>query len=158
MIVMASNHADSVQFLTFGLGGEIFAIPVMVVRDILDVLPVTDVPTAHPFVNGLINVRGRVVPLVDLRLKLGMAPAQATVETRFVVIETEIDSEITIVALRTDKVFEVAEVDFVVADEPPRIGMRWRADLVRAIGRRNNRFIMILDLGRVFSSTDSADV
>ena len=149
---------EHAQLLTFGLAGELFGIPVMIVRDILDVLPVTDVPTARPFVNGLINVRGRVVPLVDLRRKFGMPPAPTTVDTRFVVIETEIDGELTLVALRTDKVFEVAAVDFVVADDVPRIGMRWRPDLIRAIGRRNNRFIMILDVARALSPTESAEL
>ena len=150
-------ETDALQFLTFGLASETFAIPVMVVRDILDVLPVTDVPTARPFANGLINVRGRVVPLVDPRLKLGMPAAAVTVDTRFVVIETEIDGEVTIVALRTDKVYEVAGLDSVVAAEVPRIGMRWRPEFIRAIGRRGNRFIMILDIGRVLSSTEPTD-
>lgn len=149
---------ETLHSLTIGLADEVFAIPVMVVRDILDVLPVTEVPTAHPFVNGLINVRGRVVPLVDLRLKLGLPPAAPTKDTRFVVIETEIDGELTIVALRTDKVYEVAEVEFVAGEEAPRIGMRWRPDLLRAIGRRNHRFIMILDLARVFVAADPAEV
>ena len=158
MIAMAPlSKTGNTQFLTFGLGGETFAIPVMMVRDILDALPVTDVPTARAFANGLINVRGRVVPLVDPRLKLGMQPAPPTVDTRFVVIETEVDGEATIVALRTDKVHEVAELDVLVAEEAPRIGMRWRPELIRAIGRRNNRFIMILDIGRVLSSAETAD-
>ncbi len=148
---------ENLQYLTFGLGTELFAIPVMVVRDILDTLPVTEVPTARPFANGLINVRGRVVPLIDLRLKLGMPPATASVDTRFVVIETEVDGEIAHVALRTDKVYEVAEVDSVVSDEAPRLGMRWRPELIRAIGRRKNRFVMILDIGRVLSSAEASE-
>lgn len=150
----APSKPESLHALTIGLDDETFAIPVMVVRDILDVLPVTDVPTAHPFVNGLINVRGRVVPLVDLRLKMGLPPADATKDTRFVVIETEIDGEATIVALRADKVYEVAEVEFVAGEEAPRIGMRWRPEMLRAIGRRHKRFIMILDLARVFSAIE----
>lgn len=146
------------QFLTFGLGGELFAIPVVVVRDILDVLPVTEVPTARPFVSGLINVRGRVVPLVDLRLQLGMPPGTQSIDTRFIVIETEIDGETVLAALRADKVFEVTSVDAVVADEAPRIGMRWRPELIRAIGRRNGKFIMILDLARVFTASEPTDI
>ncbi|CAK0757616.1 Chemotaxis protein CheW [uncultured Gammaproteobacteria bacterium] len=152
-----TGKPETLQSLTIGLAGEVFAIPVMVVRDILDPLPVTAVPTARQFVNGLINVRGRVVPLVDLRLKLGLPPAETTKDSRFVVIETDIDGENVIVALRTDKVYEVGDVEFVDGEEAPRIGMRWNPELLHGIGRRNNRFIMILDLGRVFASIEPTD-
>ncbi|CAK0750434.1 hypothetical protein CCP2SC5_160034 [Azospirillaceae bacterium] len=67
------------------------------------------------------------------------------------VVETDIDGEMTLIALRADKVYEVAEIEF--ADEAPRIGMRWPPELIRAIGRRNNRFIMVLDVERVFASS-----
>ncbi|MEI6985665.1 MAG: chemotaxis protein CheW [Rhodospirillaceae bacterium] len=151
-----SEHQKSelLQCLTIGLAGEVFAIPVMVVRDILDPLPVTAVPTARQFVNGLVNVRGRVVPLVDLCLKIGLPSAENTKDTRFVVIETDIDGESTIVALRADKVYEVGEVEFVDGVEAPRIGMRLNPELLRGIGRCNNRFIMVLDVVRVLTTAE----
>ncbi|MBF0340514.1 MAG: chemotaxis protein CheW [Magnetococcales bacterium] len=141
---------DAPKSLIIAVAGDLFAIPVHVVCDILDLLPVTGVPTARPFVNGLINVRGRVVPLMDLGLKIGLPPAIATPDSRFVVIEVDIAGDNTLVALRADKVHEVAEFEMVMAEEIPRIGMRCRAEFVRAVGRRNGRFVMALDLERLF--------
>ncbi|MBF0426932.1 MAG: purine-binding chemotaxis protein CheW [Magnetococcales bacterium] len=146
-----SAQATALLTLIFGVAGDTFAIPIHVVRDILDVLPVTDVPTARPFVRGLINVRGRVVPLVDLRIKLGLPDGETTSDTRFVVIETPIGGEPTSVALRADKVYEVGEIATVVADAAPQIGMRCPPGMVRAVGRRANRFVMILDLDHLFA-------
>lgn len=147
---------DIAEILTVGLGGEIFALPATIVREILDLGPVTPVPTAPAFVGRLINVRGRVVPLADLRLRFGMPATPPTIDTRVVVLEIDIEGEPTLVAILTDKVYEVAELDAVVASEVPRIGMRWRPEFVRAIGRRNGAFVMVLDIGRVFASVEQA--
>ncbi|MBF0310727.1 MAG: chemotaxis protein CheW [Magnetococcales bacterium] len=146
---------DGNRGLTFGLAGDLFAIPVSLVRDILDTQPVTDVPTARPFVRGLINVRGRVVPLVDLRIKFGLPVGETTGDTRFVVIETPVDGERTTLALRADKVFEVCDITTIAAEEAPRIGLRYPPGLVRAIGRHNHRFVIILDLDRVFATLET---
>ncbi|NGZ07197.1 MAG: purine-binding chemotaxis protein CheW [Magnetococcales bacterium] len=146
-----SSMSASLKSLIIGVAGDLFAIPVHVVCDILDLLPVTGVPTARAHVNGLINVRGRVVPLMDLGMKIGLPAAVATPDSRFVVIETFVGGEETMVALRADKVHEVAEFDLVLAEEIPRIGMRCRAEFVRAVGRRHGRFVMVLDLERVFA-------
>ncbi|MBF0212479.1 MAG: chemotaxis protein CheW [Magnetococcales bacterium] len=144
--------SDNSKSLIIAVAGDLFAIPVHVVCDILDLLPVTSVPTARPFVNGLINVRGRVVPLMDLGMKIGLGAATTTPDSRFVVIELEIDGEETLVALRADKVHEVAEFELVMAEEVPRIGLRCRGEFIRAMGRRQGRFVMVLDLERVFAS------
>ncbi|MGE5506799.1 MAG: chemotaxis protein CheW [Actinomycetota bacterium] len=149
---------DIAEILTVGLGGETFALPATIVREILDLGPVTPVPTAPAFVGRLINVRGRVVPLADLRLRFGMPAAEATIDTRVVVLEIEVEGEPTVVAILADKVYEVAHLDAVVTDEVPRVGMRWRPEFVRAIGRRNGEFVMVLDIGKVFASAEQAYV
>jgi purine-binding chemotaxis protein CheW len=105
------------------------------------VVPVTPVPTARAFVGNLINVRGRVVP-------------PPTIDTRFVVLEIEVDSETTVVAILADKVYEVTHLDAVVSEEVPRVGTRWRPEFVRAIGRRNGQFVMVLDIGHAFASAE----
>src|ERR1700690_4183731 len=89
--------------LTLELQGELFAIPAIQVQEILDLVPITDVPSADPFASGLINVRGRVVPLADLRHKFGMEPREATIDTRIVVIEVAVDGDPTVVGIRADK-------------------------------------------------------
>ncbi len=147
--------AEITQILTIGLGKEIFALPANIVREILDIGLITPVPTAPAFVGHLINVRGRVVPLSDLRLRFGLpTTTETTIDSRIVVLEVEIEGEPTLVAILADKVYEVAQLDAVVATEVPRIGMRWRPEFVRTIGRRNNAFVMVLDLGQVFSCSD----
>lgn len=140
------------EALTLGLQGEIFAIEAGIVREILDVVPITEVPGARSFVGGLINVRGKVVPLADLRVMFGMDRPPATIDTRIVVVEIPLDGDAGIVGLLADKVYEVTEIAPDSIQATPRIGMRWRPEFVRAIGRRNEEFVIIPDIGRIFSS------
>jgi purine-binding chemotaxis protein CheW len=141
------------EVLTMDLQGQIFALEAAQVREILDLVPVTEVPGSQPFVNGLINVRGKVVPLADLRLKFGMEQAPDTIDTRIVVIELEIDRIPTIVGIRADKVHEVTELAPSALANVPRVGMRWRPDYIRVIGKRGNDFIVIPDIARILSSS-----
>lgn len=149
---MASPTARPLEILSLVLDGELFALEAARVREILDLVPVTDVPNSRGFVAGLINVRGKVVPLADLRMLFGMTRCEPTVDTRIVVIETEIAGETTIVGLLSDKVLEVTEVTAAEIEDTPRLGMRWRADLIRCIGRRADDFIIVLDIDRIFAN------
>ena len=146
------SDVDTARILTVGLGGEVFAIPAGIVREIVDVGRVTPVPTAPAFVRNLINVRGRVVPLADLRLRFGMPAAEPTMDTRIVVLEIGLEGEPATVAVVADKVYEVTQLDEVVSTDVPRIGSRWRPEFVVAIGRRNGRFVMVLDVEKVFAA------
>jgi len=138
--------------LTLRLDDEYFAIEAESVREILDLVPVTEVPNASPFAPGLINVRGRVVPLADLKVAFGMPQAKTDQDTRIVVIETEIDNEPTVVGILADKVYDVTDIEPSAIEEAPRVGMRWRSDYVRGIGKRNGNFIIIPDLHRIFET------
>jgi purine-binding chemotaxis protein CheW len=138
--------------LTLRLEDELFAIEAESVREILDLVPVTEVPNASPFAAGLINVRGRVVPLADLKVAFGMHRAAQDHDTRIVVIETEIDGEPTVVGVLADKVYDVTDIERAAIEEAPRVGMRWRPDYVRGIGKRNGGFIIIPDLNRIFET------
>ena len=140
------------RILTIRLGGEVFAIPAGIVREILNIGRVTPVPTAPAFICNLINVRGRVVPLADLRLRFGMPAAESTVDTRIVVLEVGLEGQPTTVAVLADKVYEVTQLDEVVSTDIPRIGSRWRPEFVAAIGRRNGQFVMVLDVDKVFAA------
>ncbi len=152
------NGGHSLEVLTLALQGEIFALEVAHVREILDLVPITEVPNSRPFLNGLINVRGKVVPLADLRLKFGMEQTPPTIDTRIVVIEVEIDGDPVTVGIRADKVYEITEVAASALEETPRIGMRWRSEFIRCIGKRGSDFIVVLDIGRIFTSADVKDV
>ena len=149
---MSLTTTGSMKALTLRLQDELFAVEAGSVREILDLVPITEVPNATPFVSGLINVRGRVVPLADLRVMFGMDRPPPDMDTRIVVIEIDIDGEPTIVGVLADKVHDVTDIEAASIEEAPKVGMRWRADFVRGIGKRNGGFIIIPDLGRIFET------
>jgi purine-binding chemotaxis protein CheW len=140
------------EVLTMDLQGETFALEASCVREILDLVPVTEVPGSQPFVSGVINVRGKIVPLADLRLKFDMEQKPDTIDTRIVVIEVEIERVPTIVGIRADKVHEVTELAPSALADVPRVGLRWRPDYIRFIGKRGNDFIVVPDIVRILSS------
>ena len=147
----ALKGASSMRALTFGLQGEVFAIAAEMVREILDVPPVTHVPNASAITSGLINVRGRVVPLVDLRVVFGMDRPPADADTRVVVIEIDLDGEAAIVGILADRVHDVADIETASVEEAPKVGMRWPTEYVRGIGRRDGVFVFIPDMERIFA-------
>jgi purine-binding chemotaxis protein CheW len=143
------------SYITFKLGDELFAIDVARVREVLDLSEITRVPTSPPYMRGVVNVRGSAVPVVDLRIKFGLPPAADTVNTRILVIELELDGELTVVGGLADSVHEVLELERSQIREPPRIAMRWRADMIEGLGKKAEQFIIVLDIARVFA-TDEA--
>ncbi len=148
---MQTDDVGSHQVLMLGLAGEVFAIDARLVREILDPVPVTKVPGARRFVSSVLNVRGKVIPLADLRQRFGMPPAAETGDTRFVVIETDIDGEPTTVGIIADKVHEVTELDHATLQPAPLVGMRWQPEFVKAIGKWNEDFIVVPNLDRIFN-------
>lgn len=138
--------------LTLRMQDEMFAIEAGSVREILDLVAITEVPNAPAFVTGLINVRGRVVPLADLRVMFDMDRPPPDQETRIVVIEIEINGEPTVAGILADKVYDVTDIDAAAIQEAPKVGMRWRPEFVKGIGRRNGNFIVIPDLGRILET------
>ncbi|WP_404400462.1 chemotaxis protein CheW [Pelagibacterium halotolerans] len=148
----ARGNSAAMQALTLGLQDEVFAIEATSVREILDVVPITEVPNANAFVSGLINVRGRVVPLADLRVMFGMDLTPPDADTRIVVIEIDLDGEPTLAAILADRVHDVTDIESASIEEAPRVGMRWRPEYVKGIGKRGEDFIIIPDMGRIFGN------
>ena len=144
------------KFVTLGVGQEVFAIGVDAVREILDLQPVAALPNAPPFLMGIIDVRGEAVPVISLRRKLGLAADVSTAHSRVLVTEVSIADRPLLLGLVADRVFEVTELDESGIGAPPEIGTRWRSDYIRAIGRRLGRFVIIFDLGKLFSSEEAA--
>ncbi len=142
------------QYMTFRLGNELFAISVSQVREVLEVSQITRVPTAPPYMRGVVNVRGQSTPVVDFRLKFGLPPAPDTVHTRIIVMELELDNEPTVLGGVADSVHEVIELEPASVNPPPRIAMRWRTDFIQGMGKRGDDFIIILDVNAVFSSDE----
>ena len=146
------------QYLTFKLGEEMFALDVSQVREILDVTTITKVPRSPGFMRGVINVRGSVVPVVDLRMKFDMAQTQQTVDTRIVVMEIALDGEMTTIGTLADAVHNVMDIDTASIEPPPKIGGKWNSDFIKGIGNDNGEFIIILNVDRIFSAAELAMV
>jgi purine-binding chemotaxis protein CheW len=140
------------EALTFDLAGETFALEAGLVREVLDVLPETAVPGAPEFVKAVINFRGRVIPLVDLRLAFDMEAAEPTIDSRIVVIEHDLDGEPTLIGLRADKVHEVTAIDSAATADAPSVGMRWRPDFIRRLVRRGGDLVVLPDLDQIFAA------
>ncbi|OQX22783.1 MAG: chemotaxis protein CheW [Desulfobacteraceae bacterium IS3] len=142
------------QYLTFRVGDEVFALDVSQVREVLDLITITKVPRSPEFMRGVINVRGSVVPVVDLRLKFGLSKTENSMDTRIIVMDLFLDGENTIIGALADSVHEVMELDVSQIEPPPKIGMRWRTEFIRGIGKHDGQFIIILDIDRVFTSEE----
>lgn len=143
--------------LILDLADEAFAVPAMAVREILDMVPVTRVPGAPACLDGVINVRGRIVPLADLRVLFGMERRDADVHTRIVVIELLLDGDPVTVGIVADAVRDVAEIDPATVEPPPRVGMRWPVEFVSGIARYGDRFVVVPCLHRIFASIETGE-
>jgi purine-binding chemotaxis protein CheW len=154
------THWDAtggLEVLTFDLGSETFALEAVLVREILDLLPETAVPGALALVGSVVNFRGKIIPIADLRLAFGMPAAEATVDSRIVVIEMDAHGEPIQLGIRTDKVHEVATLREADAEEPPAVGMRWRREYVRELVRREVGVIVLPDLAAIFNVLTGGD-
>jgi purine-binding chemotaxis protein CheW len=139
------------QYLTFGLGEEVFALETGSVREVIELVPVTRIPKTPPFMRGVINLRGHAVPVVDLRIKFDMPKAQDTVNTCIIIVDVEVEGEMSHMGAIVDSVREVFEMGSDQINPPPRMGTSIRADFIKGMGKQNEEFIMILDIGKVFS-------
>lgn len=147
------QHAENqaMQALMLGLGGEIFAIDAELVREIIDPIPVTRVAGARDFLPSVINVRGNVIPLADLRVRFGMPRRSHGADTRIVVVEVEIDGDPVVVGVIADKVYEVTEISSAGAQQTPRLGTHWKPEFIRFITKWNEEFVIVPDMERILN-------
>lgn len=142
------------QYLTFGLGEEVFALETGSVREVIELVPVTRIPKTPPFMRGVINLRGHAVPVVDLRIKFDMPQVKDTVNTCIIIVDVEVEGEQSHMGAIVDSVREVFEMGSDQINPPPRMGTSIRADFIKGMGKQNEEFIMILDIGKVFSAEE----
>jgi len=147
---------ETTQYLTFQLEDEVFALDISKVREVLDFTTVTKVPRTPDFMRGVINLRGSVVPVVDMRLKFGMTVTEKTVNTCIIITEIELDGDTTILGALADSVQEVIDLEPEQIEPAPRIGTRLKTEFIKGMGKRDDRFLMILDIDKVFSSDELA--
>ena len=150
----AQSVKEISTYLTFGLGEETFALDVGNVREVLDLVNVTRVPRTPEFMRGVINLRGGVVPVVDMRIKFGLPATEDTVDTCIIVGEVELDGETTVIGALADSVKEVFQIDAEEIEPPPSIGMQLNTDYIRGMGKQEEEFIIILDVNRIFNSEE----
>ena len=146
------------QYLTFKLGDEVFGIDVAKVREVLDFTTITKVPRTPDFMSGVINLRGNVVPVVDLRLCFEMSRTQKTVNTCIVVVEVLLEGEAAVIGALADSVEEVIDLEPDQIQPAPKIGVQIRTEFIKGMGKRDAQFLMILDIDRVFSAEELAAV
>ncbi len=142
------------QYLTFKLRDEVFGVDVAQVREILDYIKVTKVPQTPEFMCGVINLRGNVVPVVDMRLKFGLQKTKTTVNTCIVVVEVDLEGENTVLGALVDSVQEVFELDPKDVEPAPKIGTKLKTDFIKGMGKRDDKFIILLNIDKVFSSEE----
>ena len=154
--MVLSTITETTQYLTFKLEDEIFSLEISKVREVLDFTKVTKVPQTSDFMLGVINLRGSVVPVVDMRLKFGLSRAETSVNTCIIIVEIELDGETTVLGALVDSVQEVMELDPGQIEPPPRLGTRLNTKFIKGMGKRDDEFIIILDIDKVFSAEEFA--
>jgi purine-binding chemotaxis protein CheW len=143
--------AAPMQVVMLGIGDEVFALDSALVREIIDPVPVTRVAGARPFLPSVINVRGNVIPLADLRVRFGMPKSDSTADTRIVVLEIKIDGDPVLVGVVADKVYEVTEISPTDVQQTPRIGMHWNPEFIRFITKWREEFVIVPNMERILS-------
>lgn len=147
---MADGSEGNNQYLTFTLDDEVFALEISKVREVLDFSDVTRVPQMPKFMCGVINLRGSVVPVVDMRCKFGIEQTESTVNTCIIIVEVVMDGETSVLGALVDSVQEVLDMEPEQIEPPPRIGTKLNTEFIRGMGKHNEQFIIILDINRVF--------
>ncbi len=147
---------DVRTYLTFTLDDELFAVEVVKVREVLDYTVITKIPKTPEYMRGVINLRGSVVPVIDLRLKFGMTKTENKVNTCIIVLEIRMDDETVVLGALADSVQEVFELEPDQIEPAPKFGTRFKEEFLKGMGKRDEKFIMILDIDKVFSSDEIA--
>ncbi len=141
---------ETTQYLSFMLDQEVFAVDVARVREILEYKGTTRIPQVPTYLRGVINLRGSVVPVVDLRLLFGMPETESTINTCVIVLEVNVEGETVVAGALADSVREVLELEPNEIEAAPKLGSRMNTDFIKGMGKRNDQFLMLLDIDRVF--------
>ena len=146
------------SYLTFKLGEEEFAAHVSKVLSIIEMVKITQVPKSPDHMQGVINLRGQVLPVVDTRIKFGMTPTEFTANTCIVVMEVEVNGEYVQVGTLVDSVQEVLEITQDQIQPPPSIGAKYKSEFISGMAKIDEKFIMMLDMDKVFSAEELMNV
>lgn len=151
-----TSPSDEVQFVTLCLGAEVFAVPVALVREILDNRDAFRIPDGPPYLLGLIDVRGRSTPVIDLRTKLGLPKVPPTPATRIMVLDVPLGGRVLPLGLVADNVLEVVTFTTSQIEGAPDVGVPWHSDYIAGIVRRDSGFVVLFDMARLLTAEDAA--
>ena len=152
---MATANAAG-QYLTFTLAQELFAVDIHAVREIIEYGHLTSVPMMPPSILGVINLRGAVVPVIDLGLRFGGHATVIGSRTCIVILEIASGDSLRVIGMVVDAVNEVLELSSEQIEPAPSFGKRIRADFIRGMGKLNERLVVLLDIGKVLSDDEMA--
>ncbi len=146
---------DFSQYLTFSLHNEKYAVSVLNVREVLEVVPITRVPGMPDFMKGVLNLRGSVVPVIDLRKKFGIKEADQTIDTSIIIMEiTSKEDEVMLIGAFVDSVQEVINISSDQIEPAPTIGMNLKTDFITGMCQHDNNFLIILNINKVLSTEE----
>ncbi len=154
----AKENEKTNQYLTFMLAEEVYGVEVSKVREVLELIDITKVPRMPDFMRGVINLRGGVVPVIDLGLKFEMNAIVNTVNTCIIVLEITVNGDEVVVGALADSVREVIELESEQIEPAPRIGTTLDTEFIKGIGKREEEFIIVLNIDRIFSAGELAAV
>ena len=146
--------AEQAQYLTFFLAGEEYAIGILQVKEILEYDTLTKVPQTPPSIRGVINLRGSVVPVVDLAAKFGLPETPITKRTCIVIVEVDLEGQRTVMGVLADAVSQVMDLTPADIEAPPAFGTRVRVDYLQGMGKVGKKFVLLLDVDRVLSAPE----
>ncbi len=152
----AVSQQEEGQYLTFLIGGEMFAISILGIKEIIEYGSLTTVPMMPNFIRGVINLRGAVVPVVDLSARFGRTASEVTRRSCIVILEVEADEEKQDVGVVVDSVSEVLEIPAAEIEPAPSFGARIRADFISGMGKVDGKFVIVLNAERVLSVDEMA--
>lgn len=154
---MSTDLSEIQTYLSFKLGEEVFAINVSKVLNILEMSHITKIPKAPEYMKGVINLRGTVLPVVDLRIKFGSPEKEVTVDTSIIVLSIDLNGESVLIGTQVDAVREVLELRNDEIVPAPSIGTKYNSGFIEGMWRMDEKFIMILDIDKVFSTDEVID-
>ena len=154
MSTSTMEAVQTVQFLTFAIADETYAVDVTRVREVLELMDITQIPRTPEHMRGVINVRGSVVPVFDLRLKFELPEKKATVDTCIVVVEINTAEETIVLGCLVDSVQEVIELDSAQIEPPPRLGSGIDTHYIKGMGKKDETFIILMDLDRLMTGKE----
>ncbi|MBF0463625.1 MAG: chemotaxis protein CheW [Nitrospirae bacterium] len=149
-----AEETNFLQFLTFKLDDEVFAIHIEKIREVLEFTTVTKMPRTPEFMRGVINLRGSVVPVIDLKQKFGMSYTEKAVDTCVVIVEVNMEDEKIVLGAMVDSVKEVMELEKSAIEPPPKIGTQLSNEYIEGMGKQDEEFIIILDIDMIFSADE----